>query len=75
MHKIEFYNRRGDLEKTLNFSGYQQYLDKYWRADVMEMVNLQTGKSTKLQWENYQFQVGLSESDFSPQALPKAARK
>ncbi len=75
VHKIEFYNRRGDLEKTLNFSGYQQYLDKYWRANVMEMVNLQTGKSTKLQWENYQFQVGLSESDFSPQALPKAARK
>ena len=75
VHKIEYYNRRGDLEKTLSFSGYQQYLDKFWRAGVMEMMNLQTGKSTKLQWDNYQFQVGLSEKDFSPQSLPKAARK
>jgi len=73
-HKIEYYNRRGDLEKILEFSGYQQYLGTYWRASVMEMVNMQTGKSTKLEWDDYQFQVGLNARDFSPQALPKAAR-
>ena len=73
-HKIEYYNRRGDLEKILEFSGYQQYLGTYWRASVMEMINMQTGKSTKLEWDDYQFQVGLNARDFSPQALPKAAR-
>ena len=26
------------------------------------------------EWDDYQFQVGLNARDFSPQALPKAAR-
>ena len=72
--KISFFNRRGDLEKELSFLGYQQYLDKFWRADILDMVNVQTGKSTSLQWNNYQFQQGLELSDFEPEKLKNASR-
>ena len=74
VHQIDFYNRRGDLEKTLKFSDYQQYLDSYWRAHVMTMNNSQTGKSTTLTWNNYSFANGLSDRDFTPQGLSKASR-
>ncbi|MFK7941526.1 MAG: outer membrane lipoprotein-sorting protein, partial [Paracoccaceae bacterium] len=71
---IEFHNRRGDLEKALTFTGYQQYLGKYWRAGRMEMVNKQTGKKTDLVWTNYQFRTGLTEGDFDANRLKSVAR-
>jgi hypothetical protein len=30
--KVDFYDRRGSLLKTLTVGDYSQYLDKYWRA-------------------------------------------
>ena len=74
VHKIDFYNRRGDLEKTLFFRDYKQYEGQFWRAHLMTMKNLQTGKSTRLSWKNYKFRDGLTERDFTPQSLPKASR-
>ena len=74
VHRIDFYNRRGDLEKTLNFEDYRQYEGQFWRAHVMVMKNHQTGKSTKLSWGEYSFRQGLTERDFTPQGLPKAGR-
>jgi hypothetical protein len=71
-YKVEFYDRKNSLLKTLTFSGYQQYLDKYWRADLQQMVNHQNGKSTDLEWNNYQFRVGLKESDFNKNSLKRA---
>ena len=71
---VKFHNRRGDLEKELNFKSYQKYLDKFWRADLLEMNNLQTGKSTNITWENYEFQTNLSINDFNPEKLAKMAR-
>ena len=72
--KAEFYNRRGDLEKTLELTEYQQYLGQYWRPGLMRMDNKQTGKSTDLVWSNYKFRSGLAENDFDSQRLSKAAR-
>ncbi len=69
--KVEYYDRKDELLKTLTSHGYQQYLDKYWRADRMEMVNHQTGKSTTLLWENYQFANGLGERDFDKNRLKR----
>lgn len=71
---VEFYNRRGDLEKILRLTGYQQYLGKFWRADKLSMENVQTGKSTDLVWSNYEFGVGLGAGDFDAQRLSKLAR-
>ena len=74
VHRIEFYNRRGDLEKVLTFEDYGQYLGQYWRSHKMLMENIQTGKSTKLNWGEYSFRKGLTEQEFSPQALERSSR-
>ena len=72
VQKIVFYDRKDALLKTLTHHGYQQYLGQYWRADEMHMVNHQTGKSTRLLWENYRFRTGLEDSDFNRNSLKRA---
>jgi len=69
--KVEYYDRKNTLLKTLTSSGYQQYAGKHWRPDSMEMINHQTGKSTTLDWENYAFKTGLSENDFNKNGLKR----
>ena len=69
--KIDYYDRKNALLKTLTFHDYKQYLGKYWRPDRMEMVNHQTGKSTSLIWKNYRFRTGLTDRDFDQNALKR----
>jgi outer membrane lipoprotein-sorting protein len=63
VRKVEFYDRRGDLLKTLVLSDYREY-DGIWRSHRMMMTNHQTGKSTDLVYGEYAFNVGLDEDDF-----------
>ncbi len=70
--KIEFYDRKNDLLKTLVFNEYKQYLNKYWRANEQMMNNHQNGKSTQLLWNGYQFRTGLTERDFEKNSLKRA---
>jgi outer membrane lipoprotein-sorting protein len=71
-YRIDFYDRKDSLLKTLTFSDYKQYLDKHWRADNQLMINHQNGKSTELQWRNYAFKTGLKDSDFNRNSLKRA---
>ena len=41
------------------------------RADKMNMENHQTGKSTLLEWSDYEFKTGLQERDFRSQSLKR----
>ncbi|RDH88431.1 MAG: outer membrane lipoprotein-sorting protein [endosymbiont of Escarpia spicata] len=70
--KIELYDRKKALLKTLEFKSYKQYLDRYWRASEMFMQNHQTGKSTLLTWEDYKFRTGLKSSNFGKNSLKRA---
>ncbi|MCU7919303.1 MAG: outer membrane lipoprotein-sorting protein [Candidatus Thiodiazotropha sp. (ex Dulcina madagascariensis)] len=70
--KIDYYDRKNALLKTLVFRGYRQYLDQYWRADEMYMENHQTGKSTLLTWKQYDFRTGLTDGDFNKNSLKRA---
>ena len=70
--KTDFYDRKNDLLKTLTNSGYQLYLDKFWRPDAMLMENHQNGKSTLLSWNDYKFKNGLDDKDFSRNSLKRA---
>ncbi len=67
--RIEYYDRKKALLKTLTFKNYQQHLGQYWRAEQMHMVNHQNGKKTQLIWDNYRFQTGLKDSDFKSSKL------
>lgn len=70
--KIEFYDRKQSLLKTLTFQDYQQYLGKYWRPGKLDMVNHQTGKSTTLLFKDYKFRNGYSDRDFDQNSLKSA---
>ena len=70
--KIDFYDRKNSLLKTLTFNKYQQYLGQYWRAHEMLMVNHQTGKSTLLKWSDFRFRTGLTDRDFDKNSLKRA---
>lgn len=70
--KIEFYDRKDSLLKTLSYFDYKQYLDRYWRADRFEMINHQNKKSTTLEWQDYQFRTGLNDRDFDQNSLKRA---
>jgi outer membrane lipoprotein-sorting protein len=69
--KIDYYDRKDSLLKTQIFSDYQQYLDQYWRAHTMTMQNHQNGKSTTLQWDDFQFKNGLNDGDFKKNDLKR----
>ncbi len=70
--KIDFYDRKNSLLKTLTHRGYKKYLDKFWYPDAMFMENHQTGKNTLLTWSDYQFQTGLKDDDFNKNSLKRA---
>ena len=67
--KMELYDRRGSHLKTLTFANYQQYLDRYWRAEEQTMVNHLTGASTTLKWTDFQFRTNIDEGEFTQTAL------
>ncbi len=69
--KIEFYDRKGDLLKTLHSEGYRRYVSQYWRPDLIRMENHQTGKSTDLFFEDWKFRAGQTEGFFSPARLKR----
>ncbi len=69
--KLEFYDRKESLLKTLMLTEYKQYLGQYWRAHKLEMENHQTGKSTTLTFTDYEFGLGLKDSDFRKNRLAR----
>ncbi len=71
IHKIEFYDRKNELLKTLTYSDYKKYAGKFWRAHRWEMVNHQSKKSTALVFAEFQFKNGFSSRDFSQSALKR----
>jgi len=70
--KVDYYDRKGALLKTLLASEYKQYLDQYWRAQRMDMENHLTGKSTTLTWSDFQFRNGYTDRDFDRNSLKRA---
>lgn len=70
--KIEFYDRKKSLLKTLTQHDYKKHLNKYWRPGRLEMVNHQTGKSTTLLWQVYKFKNGFRKRDFDRNSLKRA---
>jgi hypothetical protein len=72
VRKVEYYDRKDAHLKTLTLTNYQQYLDRYWRAGEMTMMNHLTGKSTVLTWTDYEFRTGLEDRDFTQTGLRRA---
>lgn len=72
IQRIDFYDRKDSLLKTLTYHGYRQYEGTFWRADLMQMENHQNGKSTSLEFVEWTFSNGLSDGDLTPSRLRRA---
>ena len=69
--RVEYYDRKNAHLKTLTLTNYEQYLDSYWYAGDMIMINHLTGKSTDLTWTEYQFSTDLDDRDFTQTGLKR----
>lgn len=70
--KVEFYDRRDALLKTLRAGAYRIYEGKYWRAHDILMQNHQSGKQTRLLWGTFLFGTGLKPGDFTTSGLRRS---
>jgi len=71
IEKIEFYDRKNALLKTLLYSDYKQYRNKHWRPGKMVMTNHLSNKETTLLFSDYNLGLELSEEDFTENALKR----
>jgi len=72
IEKVEIYDRKNSLLKTLVYSNYKLYKNKFWRAGTFNMVNTQSNKETRLEFSNYNFDANLTDDDFTQAALKRA---
>ncbi|ORU94295.1 MAG: hypothetical protein A6F70_08190 [Cycloclasticus sp. symbiont of Bathymodiolus heckerae] len=70
--KVDYYDRKNSLLKTMTASEFNQYLGQYWRPHQMLMVNHQTKKETRLDFSNYEFKTGLTDRSFNKSSLKRA---
>lgn len=70
--RIDFYDRKNALLKTLHQRNYMKFLEDHWRPSEMFMENHQNGKTTSIYWTSYQFRTGLSDRDFRVTNLKRA---
>jgi outer membrane lipoprotein-sorting protein len=68
IHRIEYFDRKGEHQKTLLRKNYKQY-GNFWRADRWEMVNHQKNKSTFIDWSDRKFGSGLTLDDFNQNSI------
>jgi outer membrane lipoprotein-sorting protein len=70
--KMEYYDRKKTLLKTLDLNDYRKYMGRYWRPLMLTMVNHQSGRSTIMIWKDVVYQNGLNDNDFSINALKRS---
>lgn len=66
--RIEYYDRKGELLKIGVFSKYVKY-GKYWRANRIDMENVQTKKRSELTWTARELNKSFDEARFSADSL------
>lgn len=71
LRKMEFYDAKNALLKTLTTDDYRLYLGKYWRAHKLVMVNNLSGKSTDLLVSDMKFGLGFGDQEFDSVTLDR----
>jgi hypothetical protein len=70
-YKVDYFDRRGALIKTMISSDFRRYKDRYWRAHNVVMSNHQTGKSTVMEWSKYDFDTPVRAVELESYSLGK----
>ena len=68
VQKGEYYDANGKLLKTMVFRDYKQF-GNTWRAQTMEVRNMQNNRSTVLKIASMKVNSGLADRDFTQSAL------
>lgn len=66
--RIEYYDRKGELLKVGLFKNFKQY-GTYWRADTIEMENVQTKKKSYITWQVRELGKDYSAEEFASDYL------
>ena len=69
--KIDYFDRKNELLKTLIFENYKLFVNRHWRAMGLKMTNHQTKKSTDIEINEMSLQVGLTSRDFDQKSLSR----
>lgn len=70
--KSDYYNKRGELLKSAIFSGFKAYKVKgktIYRANRIDMTNVQNKKKSIFVWENRKIGVKISSRKFNKNSL------
>lgn len=70
-HRMDYYDQQNTLTKSMQLLDYKLFEDRFWRATRLVMTNQASGQSTVIIWQDYRFNTGLTESDFTSQALKR----
>lgn len=70
-YKVEYFDRRNALIKTMVSSDFRLYKERYWRSHEVVMTNHQTGKSTVMEWQRYDFETPVPAVDLESYSLGK----
>ncbi len=70
--KIEFYDKKKQLMKTLKLQNYKKHINQYWLPLKLMMVNHQNGRTTQMLWQDVVYKNGFRDTDFSLNALKRS---
>lgn len=68
IQKSEYFDREGKLLKTMVFRDYKKF-GQTWRAQTVEVRNMQNRRSTVLKVAGLKLNAGLPDSEFTQSAL------
>lgn len=67
--KMEYFDKSMKLLKVSNFSGYKQYDKGVWRAQKIQVANVQNKRGTVLELSDLKLNKGLPDDEFTESAL------
>lgn len=66
--RVEYYDKKPELLKISDFSKFTK-IGRWWFYDKLHMKNVQTKKSSILNWTNRKVELKFSNSDFDSKKL------
>lgn len=67
--KTEFFDRRNELMKVAEISGYKKYNDRWWQPQKIKMSNVQTKNQSMLIWSQRKLQLSIPSDAFLSENL------
>lgn len=69
--KVDYYDYKKNHFKTMYLSDYQLYKNRFLLPSTYTINNHQTKETTVMKWDDIVLQTGLSQSDFTKNALKR----